>query len=60
MKCQRGAQRKEPESQPKAVGIIRPMVENRDLFIYVALDKAKANLGRARIQLKEIEGRLSL
>ena len=40
--------------------LIRPMVENRDLFIYVALDKAKAILGMARIQLKELEGRLSL
>jgi predicted regulator of Ras-like GTPase activity (Roadblock/LC7/MglB family) len=40
------------------IHLIRPMVENRDLLIYRALDKA--NLGMARIQLKELEGRLSL
>ena len=30
------------------------------MFIYVALDKANANLGMARIQLKSLESKLKL
>lgn len=42
------------------IHLIRPLEQDRSLFLYVALDKAKANLGMARIQLKRIEGQLSL
>lgn len=42
------------------IHLIRPVEQNRSLFIYVALDKSKANLGMARIQLKSIESKMSL
>ncbi|HVG47007.1 MAG TPA: roadblock/LC7 domain-containing protein [Rubellimicrobium sp.] len=42
------------------IHLIRPMEQNRALFIYVALEKSKANLGMARIQLKALEGKLTL
>ena len=39
----------------KQIHLIRPLEANRSIFIYVALDKDKANLGMARIQLKKLE-----
>ena len=39
----------------KQMHLIRPLEANRSIFIYVALDKDKANLGMARIQLKKLE-----
>lgn len=37
------------------VHLIRPLEKNRELFVYVALDKKSANLGMARRQLRELE-----
>lgn len=42
------------------IHLIRPLERNPSMFVYVALDKAKANLGMARIQLKQIESKMSL
>jgi len=42
------------------IHLIRPLEQNRSIFLYVALDRAKANLGMARIQLKALEGKLTL
>ena len=39
---------------------IRPLEAAPTTFLYLALDKAKANLGMARLQLKKIEGTLSM
>jgi predicted regulator of Ras-like GTPase activity (Roadblock/LC7/MglB family) len=39
----------------KQIHLIRPLEANRSIFIYVALDKDKANLGMARIQLRKLE-----
>ena len=36
--------------------LIRPLDANPDIFIYVALDRKKSNLGLARIAVKKIEG----
>lgn len=44
----------------KQVHLIRPLEQNRSMFVYVALDKANANLGMARIQLKNLEANLQL
>jgi len=44
----------------KQIHLIRPLDRNRGMFIYVALDKGTANLGMARIQLKNIEANLKL
>ena len=44
----------------KQIHLIRPMEQNRSMFISVALDKANANLGMARIQLKSLESKLKL
>ena len=35
--------------------LIRPLASNDALFIYLVLDKTKANLAMARIQLREVE-----
>lgn len=35
--------------------LIRPLDSNDALFVYVALDRTKANLGLARIELKKFE-----
>jgi predicted regulator of Ras-like GTPase activity (Roadblock/LC7/MglB family) len=41
--------------------IIRPVVNNsHPIFIYVALDKAKANLALTRIKISEIEKQLKI
>ncbi len=40
--------------------IIRPIVEKPGLFIYVVLDKAKANLAMARYRVNECEAALDV
>ena len=40
--------------------LIRPLSANNMVFIYLALDRAKANLGMARLTLKNIEGKLKV
>ncbi|HEY1550682.1 MAG TPA: hypothetical protein VGG28_22790 [Kofleriaceae bacterium] len=42
----------------KAYHLIRPLASNDALFIYLVLDKAKANLAMSRIQLRKIEQEL--
>lgn len=42
------------------VHLIRPLDKNREIFVYVALDKKASNLGMARRQLKELEGGLKV
>ena len=37
------------------VHLIRPLDKNREIFVYVALDKKTSNLGMARRQLRELE-----
>jgi hypothetical protein len=39
----------------KAYHLIRPLASNDALFIYLVLDKTRANLAMARIQLRAIE-----
>lgn len=38
--------------------LIRPLAANPDVFIYLALDRSKANLAKARIVLKSFESTL--
>lgn len=40
--------------------LIRPLASNPSIFVYVALDRKQANLGLARITLKNIEGKLKI
>ncbi len=40
------------------IHLIRPLTKNQKVFIYVALDRKAANLGRARMQMQEIESTL--
>lgn len=40
--------------------LIRPLASNPMVFVYVALDRSKANLGMARLALKNIEGTLKV
>lgn len=44
----------------RAYHLIRPLQSNDELFIYLVLDKSKANLAMARHQLREIEKSLVL
>jgi hypothetical protein len=44
----------------RAYHVIRPLASNDALFIYLVLDKAKANLAMARIQLRTIESTLTV
>ena len=44
----------------KQLHMIRPLEKAPGVFLYVALDKKAANLGMARMQVKKIEGTLSL
>ena len=44
----------------KQLHFIRPLEKAPSVFLYVALDKKAANLGMARMQVKKIEGTLSL
>ena len=40
--------------------LIRPLAQSPTVFIYVALDRKSANLGLARMQVKKVEGTLSI
>ena len=40
--------------------LIRPLESNRDVFIYLAVDRKTANLGMARIKVKSVEGTLKV
>lgn len=44
----------------KQYHIIRPLDSNATLFLYVVLDRTKANLGMARLELKKFEATLDL
>ncbi|MDQ2065574.1 roadblock/LC7 domain-containing protein [Xinfangfangia sp. CPCC 101601] len=44
----------------KQYHLIRPLASNPTVFVYVALDRASANLGLARIKLRDVEATLSL
>lgn len=40
--------------------LIRPLASNPDVFVYVALDRKKSNLGMARLAVKGVEASISL
>lgn len=40
--------------------IIRPMVKQKGLFLYIVLDKAKSNLALARRKVQNVEGALKV
>lgn len=40
--------------------LIRPLASNREVFIYVALDRARANLAMARLEVKKYEATIKL
>ena len=42
------------------IHLIRPLVANPAVFVYVALDRAASNLGMARIAVKSVEGKLKI
>lgn len=44
----------------KQFHLIRPLAKNPTVFLYVALDKKTANLGMARVQVKNVEKDLAL
>lgn len=44
----------------KQFHLIRPLANNPTVFLYVALDKKAANLGMARVQVKNVEKALEL
>ena len=44
----------------KQFHLIRPMEKSPTVFLYVALDRKAANLGMARVQVKNVEQTLSL
>jgi predicted regulator of Ras-like GTPase activity (Roadblock/LC7/MglB family) len=44
----------------KQIHLIRPLEKAPQMFLYVALDKKQANLGMARMQVKNVEGTLSM
>ena len=44
----------------KQLHLIRPLEKAPSVFLYVALDKKSANLGMARLQVKNIESSLSM
>lgn len=44
----------------KQIHIIRPTKKHQDLFIYLVLDKAKANLALARRKVQNVEASLEL
>ena len=35
--------------------LIRPLSSNREIFLYIALDRSRANLALARLSLKKVE-----
>lgn len=36
--------------------LIRPLASNREIFVYVALERERANLAMARIEVRKVEG----
>jgi hypothetical protein len=44
----------------KQIHLIRPLAKNDSIFIYVVLDKARGNLGMARLVLQSVEKSLVL
>ncbi len=44
----------------KQFHLIRPLRSNPGVFIYLALDRNRANLGMARLQLKDVEGAIDI
>lgn len=40
--------------------LIRPLERTAGLFLYVALDRARGNLGMARFRVKSVEGELEI
>ena len=44
----------------KQLHMIRPLEKSPKTFLYVALDKKTANLGMARLQVKNVEATLSI
>ena len=44
----------------KQIHLIRPLEKAPQMFLYVALEKKQANLDMARMQVKQVEGTLSL
>ena len=40
--------------------LIRPLENNRNVFIYLAVDRKTANLGMARLKVKSVEGQLKI
>ncbi len=44
----------------KQFHLIRPLEKNPTVFLYVALDRKAANLGMARVQVKNVEQTLSI
>ncbi len=40
--------------------LIRPLTSNPAVFVYVALDRKSANLGMARLNVKNVEGTLKV
>ena len=44
----------------KQYHIIRPMAKKPGIFLYLVLDKAKANLAMARIKTQEVESELTI
>ena len=44
----------------KQYHLIRPLEKSPSVFIYVALDRKAANLGMARVQVKNVEQTISL
>lgn len=44
----------------KQLHLIRPLEKSPTMFLYVALEKKKANLAMARMQVKKVEATLSM
>jgi len=40
--------------------VIRPLAQNPEVFIYLVLDRKKANLALARIKVKDVDAHLEL
>ncbi len=40
--------------------LIRPLASNKDIFMYVALDRKRANLGMARLAVKKVESGITV
>ncbi len=40
--------------------LIRPLAANSHVFVYLAVDRATANLGMARLAVKTVEGKLKV